>query len=137
MLTAGLGVMGTLDGRYRATTCVPKRKNLDGVRHDSVVEMVVDAAEVNTPDAVESCIARKRTNARLAPNERKGPLDLVSDGSRSCSSIELPPNRGSIDLRGSAASDADLKQLTQARLRSRVRRFSPETASPRCASSIA
>ena len=129
--------MGTLDGWKRATTCVPERKNLNGVRHDAVVEMVVDAAEVNTPDARESCVARKSANARLAPNQRKGPLDLVSDGSRSCNSIELPPIRGLVDFRGSAASDADRKQLTQARLRSRVRRLSPETASPRCASSIA
>lgn len=73
MLTAGLGVMGTLNRRNGATTCVPERKDLDGIRHDAVVEMAMDAAEVNTPDARESCVARKRTNARLAPNERKGP----------------------------------------------------------------
>ncbi len=129
--------MGTLDGRNRATTCVPERKDFDGFRRYAVVEMVVDAAEVNTPDTRQSCVAGERANARLAPNQCKGPLDLVSDGSRSCNSIEVPPIRCFVDFRGSAASDADRRQLTQARLRSRVRRFSPETASPRCASSIA
>jgi len=99
--------MGTLNRRNRATTCVPERKDLDGIRHDAVVEMVVDAAEMNTPDARESRVARKRTNTQLAPDERKGPLDLVSDGSRSRNSIELPPNRGFVNLRGSAARDTD------------------------------
>jgi hypothetical protein len=80
-------------------------------RRDAVVEMVVDAAEVNTPDTRESCVAGKRANARLAPNKRKSPLDLVSDGSRSCNSIELPPIRGFVDFRGSATSDADREQF--------------------------
>ena len=129
--------MGTLNRRNGAATGVPESKDLDGIRHDTVVEMVVDAAEMNTPDAKESRVARKRTNTRLTPDERKGLLDLVSDGSRRRNSIELPPNRGFVDLRGSAARDTDRKQLTQARLRSRARRLSPETASPRCISSIA
>jgi hypothetical protein len=136
-LTAGLGGMNTLDWRNGATTCVPERKDLDGIRHDAVVEMIIDAAEVNAPDARESCVARERTNLRLTPDQRKGLLDLVSDGSGSRSSIDLPPHRGFVDLRSSAARDADRKQLIQARLRSRARRLSPETASPRCTSSIA
>ena len=116
---------------------MPERQNFDGLRCDSVVEMVVDAAKVNTPDARQSCIARKRTNARLVANEHKGPLDLVSDSSGSCNSIELPPICGFVDFRGGAASDADRKHLSQARLRSPETRVSPATASPRCASSIA
>ena len=129
--------MARSNWRNRAPTCVPEGEDLDGIRHDAVVDMVVDAAEVNTADARESRVACKRTDTRLTPDERKGPLDLVSDGSRSRSSIELPPNRGFVDLRGSAASDADRKQLTQARPRSRARRLSPVIASPRCTSSIA
>ena len=132
-----VGRHGHLNRRNSPTTCVPERKDLDGIRHDAVVEMVVHAAEVDAPDAKESRVARNRTNTRLALDERKGPFDLVSNCSGSRSSIELPPKRGFIDLRGSAASDADLKQLTQARLRRRARRLSPEITSPRCTSSIA
>ena len=47
----------------------------------------MDAAEVNAPDAGESSVARERTNSRLAPDQRKGSLDLVSDGSGSPGSI--------------------------------------------------
>jgi hypothetical protein len=97
----------------------------------------MDSTEVNTPDAGESRVAGKRANARLAPNQRKRSLDLISDSSRSCDSIELPPISGLVDFCRSAASDADRERLTQARLRRRERRFSPETASPRCVSSIA
>ena len=110
-MSDGLGVMGTLDRRNRATTCVPERQDFDSFRRDAVVEIVVDPAEVNSPDTRESCVARKRANARLAPNECKRPLDLVGDGSRGCNSIELPPIRGFVDFRGSATSDADRKQL--------------------------
>mgnify|MGYP005609554445 FL=1 len=86
---------------------MPERKDLDGIGHDAVVEMVMDAAEVNASNASESCVARERTNSRLAPDQRKGPLDLVSDGSRSRGSIALPPHLGFVDLRSSAARDAD------------------------------
>ena len=79
-LTAGLGGMNTLDWRNGATTCVPECKDLDGIRHDAVVEMIIDAAEVNAPDARESCVARERTNLRLTPDQRKGSLDLVAPG---------------------------------------------------------
>ena len=91
----------------------------------------MDATKVNTPDTRESWVARNCSNTRLVSNERKGPLDLVSDRSGSCNSIQLPP------IRGCAASDANRQQLTQARLRRRERRVSPETTSPRCVSSIA
>jgi hypothetical protein len=97
----------------------------------------MDATKVNTPDTRESWVARNCSNTRLVSNERKGPLDLVSDRSGSCNSIQLPPIRGFVDFRGCAASDADRQQLTQARLRRRERRVSPETTSPRRVSSIA
>jgi hypothetical protein len=99
-----VGRDGSLDGRHRATACVPERKHFDCFRRDAVVEMIVDAAEVNTPDTRESCVARKRANARLAPNQCKGPLDLVSNGSRSCNSIDFPPIRGFVDFGGSATA---------------------------------
>ncbi len=69
-LTAGLGGMNTLGWWNGATTCVPERKDLDCIRHDAVLEMVMDAAEVNAPDAGESGVARERTNSRLAPDQR-------------------------------------------------------------------
>jgi hypothetical protein len=116
---------------------MPERQNFDGLRRVAVVKVVMDAAEVDAPDAREFCIARKRTNAWLVANEHKGALDLVSDGSASCSPIEFPPIRGFVDFRGGAASDADRKHLSQARLRSPETRVSPATTSPRCASSIA
>ena len=136
-MSDGLGVMDSLDGRNGATTCVPERKDVDRFWRNAVVEMVVDAAEVHAPDARKFGIARKRANARLTSNERKGTLDFLRDGTRSRDSIEFPPCRGFVDFRGSATSDSNCKQLTQARLRRRVRRLSPEIVSPRCAWSIA
>ena len=75
-MTAGLGAMGTLIRRNRATTCVPEYKDLGCIGHDAVVELAVDAAEVNTPDAREARVARKCADTRLAPNKRKSPLYL-------------------------------------------------------------
>ena len=86
---------------------MPERKDLDGIRRDAVVEMVMDAAEVNAPNARESWVARERANSRLAPDQRKGSLDLVGDGTGSRGPIDLPPYRGFVDLRSSAARDAD------------------------------
>ena len=106
-MTAGLGGMNALDGRNGTTTCVPERKDLDGFRRDAVVEMVMNAAEMNASNARKCSIARERTNSRLTPDQRKGTLDLVSDRSRSRGSIDLPPHRGFVDLRRSAAGDAD------------------------------
>ena len=53
-LTAGLGGMNALHWGNGATTRVPERKDLDGIRRDAVVEMVMDAAEVNAPNTSES-----------------------------------------------------------------------------------
>ena len=86
---------------------MPERKDLDGIRRDPVVEMVMNAAEMNASNARKCGVARERTNSRLAPDQRKGSLDLVSDGARSRGSIDLPPHRGFVDLRDSAARDAD------------------------------
>jgi hypothetical protein len=129
--------MDILDGRNGTTACVPERKDVDGFRRDAVVEMVVDTAEVHTPDAWEFGISGESTNTRLASNERKGPLDFLRERSRSCNSIEFPPCLGFVDFRGRATSDSNRKQLTQARLRRRTRRVSPEMVSPCCAWSIA
>jgi hypothetical protein len=60
---------------------MPERKNFDGFRRDAVIEVVMDATKVNTPDTRESWVARNCSNTRLVSNERKGPLDLVSDRS--------------------------------------------------------
>jgi len=136
-LSAGLGVMGTLHRRDGTTTCMPERQHLNGFRCDAIVQVVVDAAEVNTPDARETCIARERANAWLVANEHKGALDLVRDGRGSRNSIKLPPIRCFVDFRGGAASDADRKHFGQVRLRSAETRVSPATRSPRCACSIA
>jgi hypothetical protein len=89
----------------------PRRLGFLDERGRAERQSYLDAAEVNTPDTRESCVSGKRANPRLAPNKRKSPLDLVSDGSRSCNSIELPPIRRFVDFRGSATSNADRKQF--------------------------
>ena len=129
--------MDTLDRWNGATARVPERQDVYRLWRRAIVEVVVDAAKVHAPDACKFGIARKSANSRLTSNQRKRPLDFVSDGTRSRRSIELPPCRSFVDFCGSATSDSNWKQLTQARLRRRVRRPSPEIVSPHCAWSIA
>jgi hypothetical protein len=51
---------------------MPQSKHFDGVRRNTVVEMVTDSAEVDSPDTGQILVERSRAHHRMRRNQGKG-----------------------------------------------------------------
>ncbi len=88
--------------RTSASTRMPKREYFDGVSGHTVVELVVNAAEVYASHASEARILRTCAQVGVNGKEREGAFQLFRDCARCRRTIHGPPDRGIVYLSGSA-----------------------------------
>lgn len=96
-----------LECRTSATARVPKRKYFDGAGGHTVVEVVVNTAEMNASHATEAHILRMRSQAGVNRKEGEGAFQLFRYRAECKRTILGPPSRGIVYLRGSPPGDPD------------------------------
>jgi hypothetical protein len=92
--TAGFGGVGArLQPRPGPSPRVPQSKDFDagGSRPDSVLELVVDAAEVDPPDAGQLHVGRSGTDLGIQPDQGQSVSYRLVYGAGGGGSVLLPP----------------------------------------------
>jgi hypothetical protein len=80
----------------RATAHVPKRKDLDNLPRDSIVQVVANPAEMKLP--YTGSVGDQAAGVRLNRNEVEDPGDLLTKSIRSLGTIGVPPLGRFLDL---------------------------------------
>lgn len=84
---------------------MPKSKYVDPLGQNAVVEEVVNAAEMQTANALKSVVRRDGPDPRLGPKKGEGRAQFVVDRTWCQGSVLLPPFGRLLDLTSGTASD--------------------------------
>ena len=112
--------------RSRTATRVPKRKDLQRIFKDSIVEIVSDSGECDSSDARQFGLASACADARLHREQAKDTVQILNDRSRRGRPVLGPPRVCGPDLRLSVVRDFDSEWGVHAERRNRSRRSSHE-----------
>lgn len=88
-----------LDLRAFSSARVPKCQNLDDILSlNTIVEMITNSSEVETPHVCEIGVRCSRTDIGLRGDELKSAGQLLPEQAGSCLAVLMPPMGGFADL---------------------------------------
>lgn len=120
-----------------AAACVPQSEYLYALRSSAVVEMVVNAGQMKSPDIFKASVKRAGTQPRLKRQKRKRAIQFLLDGIRRGGTMQCPPSRHLLYLGSGAMGNSNRKWRGQAGRRRRSRSCSDEMLSPHSISAMA
>ena len=128
-----------LQSRSGASTGVPQGEDLYGLGgfSHSIIEVVVNATEMDTPHAGKLGIRGPGSDLRLSRDEFQRALDLLAKRAGSLRTIGVPPCRRFRDLVRRTADDPNGELASQSSSRNLLSNCSPVITSPRSASAMA
>ncbi len=102
---------GELERRPATATRMPERKHLNVTAAETIVEVITNPREMQTPYTFHTGVQNRRANTGLRAQKRESLREILVEGFRYNITIFVPPLSGPINLCPCAFRDADVHGL--------------------------